>query len=147
MVHSLFKPKKFISLFAFALVMFMSCLPVFAVEIPLIGSLANIIGIFLGAVVAGIAGALMLNLIDRIIADKQRQTITKKQIEKGNEILDTQMKLKNIAEVKLDQKKMRVQDSITERHVAGVETMKKAIDEVRSNMEEDPFANLRDLLE
>ena len=32
MVHSLFKPKKIISLFAFALVMFMACLPVFAVE-------------------------------------------------------------------------------------------------------------------
>ena len=33
-------------------------IPIFAVEIPLIGSLANILGIFFGAVVAGIIGAI-----------------------------------------------------------------------------------------
>ena len=55
-------------------------IPVFAIEIPLIGSLANIIGIFLGAVVAGIAGAFVLNLLDKLIAEKQKKLITEKQI-------------------------------------------------------------------
>ena len=40
-------------------------IPVFAIEIPLLGSLANIMGIFLGAVVSGIIGALILRLIDK----------------------------------------------------------------------------------
>lgn len=35
-------------------------IPIFAVEIPLLGSLANILGIFLGAVVAGIIGAIAI---------------------------------------------------------------------------------------
>ena len=37
-------------------------IPVLAVEIPLIGSLASIIGIFLGTVVAGLIGAIVINL-------------------------------------------------------------------------------------
>ncbi len=40
-------------------------IPIFAVEIPLLGSLANILGIFLGAVVAGIIGAIAINIIEK----------------------------------------------------------------------------------
>ncbi len=47
-------------------------IPVFNIQIPLLGSLANILGIFLGAVVAGIVGAIALNLIDKAIAKKQK---------------------------------------------------------------------------
>ena len=42
-------------------------IPVFAFEIPLLGSLANILGIFLGAVVAGIIGAIVINFLDKLI--------------------------------------------------------------------------------
>ena len=75
--------------------------PIFAFEIPLIGSLANIIGIFLGAVVAGIAGALVLNLLDKLIAKKQKQEITEKQIDKGNEVLAKQAQVIAVNEEKL----------------------------------------------
>lgn len=46
-------------------------IPVFNVQIPLLGSLANILGIFLGALVAGIIGAIVLNLLEKAIAKKQ----------------------------------------------------------------------------
>ena len=45
-------------------------IPGLAFEIPLLGSLSNIIGMFLGALVSGLIGALALNLIDRIISNK-----------------------------------------------------------------------------
>lgn len=47
-------------------------IPVFNIQIPLLGSLANILGIFLAAVVAGIIGAITLDIFDKIIAKKQK---------------------------------------------------------------------------
>ena len=47
-------------------------IPVFAFEIPLLGSLASIIGIFLGAVVSGIIGAIAINLIEKRIEKSQK---------------------------------------------------------------------------
>lgn len=67
-------------------------IPPFGVEIPVIGSLANILGMFLGAVVAGIIGAIVINIIDRRIAKQQKDDNLDSQIEKKNEILNTQGK-------------------------------------------------------
>lgn len=39
-------------------------IPFFALEIPLLGSMANIFGMFLGALISGIVGALALRIID-----------------------------------------------------------------------------------
>ena len=62
-------------------------IPIFAVEIPLLGSLANILGIFLGAVVAGIIGAIAINIIEKQIEKSMKRDNVDAQIEKGNEIL------------------------------------------------------------
>lgn len=64
-------------------------IPGFAFQIPLLGSLANLLGIFLGALVSGLIGALALNLIDRMIAKKLRSSNISMQIDKQNEILKT----------------------------------------------------------
>ena len=64
-------------------------IPIFAVEIPLLGSLANILGIFLGAVVAGIIGAIAINIIEKQIEKSMKRDNVDAQIEKGNEILRT----------------------------------------------------------
>ena len=72
-------------------------IPVFATPIPLLGSLANILGLFFGALVSGIIGALALDLIDRIVAKKQKRLNEEKQIEKKNEILATQGTIKAVA--------------------------------------------------
>ena len=62
-------------------------IPVLAFEIPLFGSLANILGIFFGAVVAGIIGAIAIHLIEKQVENKLRRDNLDAQINKGNEIL------------------------------------------------------------
>ena len=42
------------------------------IELPLLGSLANIIGMFLASLVSGLIGAIIINLIDKFIAKKQK---------------------------------------------------------------------------
>ncbi|MGT2757309.1 hypothetical protein [Streptococcus ovuberis] len=76
-------------------------IPVFAIEIPLLGSLANILGIFFGAVSSGIVGAIAINLIEKQIAKSMTQENIDAQITKGNEILRTQHQLQGVSEVKL----------------------------------------------
>ena len=68
-------------------------IPGFAFEIPLLGSLASLIGMFLGAIVSGLIGALALNLIDRMISKKLKSINEKQQIDKRNDIIATQEKL------------------------------------------------------
>ena len=119
--------------------------PVFAFEIPLIGSLANIIGIFLGAVVAGIAGALVLNLLDKLIAKKQKQEITEKQIDKGNEVLTKQAQVIAINEEKLRRTKASSLSTIKERHEAAAELMKQSTDFILSGNESDNSGDLSDI--
>lgn len=119
--------------------------PVFAFEIPLIGSFANIIGIFLGAVVAGIAGALVLNLLDKLIAKKQKQEITEKQIDKGNEVLAKQAQVIAVNEEKLRRTKASSLSTIKERHEAAAELMKQSTDFILSGDESDNSGDLSDI--
>jgi len=91
-------------------------IPIFAVEIPLIGSLANIIGIFLGAVVSGIIGAIVINLIDKFIANRQKAEAVKNQVEKGNDVINTQRKLIAVKKMQIQKTKASVENSITARH-------------------------------
>ncbi len=111
--------------------------PVFAAEIPLMGSLANILGIFLGAIVAGIAGALVLNLIDKLIAKKQRQEITEMQIDKGNEVLAKQAQMMAVNNEELRRTKVKTEWAIKERHKAAAEIMKEAMDYIFSEKDID----------
>ena len=50
-------------------------IPVFAFEIPILGSLASLLGIFMGGLVAGIIGAIAMNLIDKAVASGSLQVI------------------------------------------------------------------------
>ena len=90
--------------------------PVFAVEIPLLGSLASIFGIFFGAIVAGIAGALVLNWIDQVIGNRVKLENTKQQIEKGNDAIVVQQNLLDLTQKKLAGEKMVVKNTIEKHH-------------------------------
>lgn len=68
-------------------------IPVMAVEIPLLGSLANITGMFLASLICGVVGAIVINRIDQYIAKLQQNDNLESQIDKKNEILETQDKL------------------------------------------------------
>ena len=99
-------------------------IPFFAIKIPLLGSLANILGIFFGAVIAGLIGALALNLIDKAIVKRQRRCNTVQQIEKMNQVLDTQAKLITVASAKTEDTKQEAINDINERHKEAASIMK-----------------------
>lgn len=112
-------------------------IPIFAVEIPLLGSLANILGIFLGAVVAGIIGAIAINIIEKQIEKSMKQENVDAQITKGNEILRTQHQLQVVNEAKLDHTKSVAAQNIHERHSAAANMMADSVENIRKNCATD----------
>lgn len=91
-------------------------IPFLAVEIPLLGSLANIIGIFMGASISGVIGAIAINFIQKKLEKKLKNVATIKQIEKGNEVLVTQAKIQKVSEQKLIYTKIQTASNIKNRH-------------------------------
>lgn len=91
-------------------------IPVLTIEIPLIGSLSNIIGIFLGASISGVIGAVAINFIQKTIEKKMKNEALSKQIDKGNEVLATQYKIQKLNEEKLIYQKRQVALNIINRH-------------------------------
>ena len=112
-------------------------IPIFAVEIPVLGSLANILGIFLGAVVAGIIGAIAINIIEKQIEKSMKQENVDAQIAKGNEILRTQHQLQVVNETKLDHTKSVAAQNIHERHSAAANMMADSVENIRKNCATD----------
>lgn len=111
-------------------------IPGFAFEIPLLGSLASLVGMFLGALVSGLIGALALNLIDRLIAKKLKRINTQQQIEKKNEILATQSQLNQVAAKKVEKTRNETITSIQDRHAEAADIMKESISKIMSNSED-----------
>lgn len=85
------------------------------IQIPGLGSLANMMGLFFASMISGIIGAIILHLIDKAIAKQQRANNAYAQIEKGNDILNKQTAIVDIKERKLDRTKATVQESMRER--------------------------------
>lgn len=112
-------------------------IPVFAAEIPLFGSLANVVGIFMGAVVAGIIGAIAINMIDKATEKKRKQENTEHQVEKSNEILNTQHKVKIVNEAQLENDKANAQANISCRHQEASEIMKDSFGNIMENFVSD----------
>jgi gas vesicle protein len=124
-------------------------IPGFAFEIPLLGSLASLVGMFLGALVSGLIGALALNLIDRIISKKLKRINEKQQIDKRNDILVTQDKLIKVVEVKAGVTREKVTNNIKERHENAAESIKSSIERIKKNSEEinKPLAENAEIVE
>ena len=110
-----------------------SLIPVFSIEIPLIGSLASILGLFFGAVGAGIIGAILLNYIDKKIAKKQKGESNKNIIDKSNKVLSLQAEQQIINTVKLDNIKLTANQNIINRHEDAAEIMKKSMASIMDN--------------
>lgn len=104
--------------------------PFLAIEIPLLGSPANLIGTFMGAIVCGVIGAIAINIINRHIAEQQKQANFDAQIEKKNEILALQ---DSLIAVKADKVTSAVQNtviSVVERHNEAAARMTKIAESV-----------------
>lgn len=113
----------------------------FAFEIPLLGSLANLLGIFLGGVVAGIIGAIVINLLQKQIDKAKKSALTEETIKKGNEILNLQYQAQIVGEALLERDKDDVQSNISGRHQAASTIMRDAYENIMEDFVVD-FSNV-----
>lgn len=120
-------------------------IPIFAIEIPLIGSLANILGIFLGAVVSGITGAIIINFITKIVSKKHDSEITKKQIDKGNKILSLQEEVFNLKKEELETQKEKKGMEIKRRHEEADEYIKQILNKFSEEKNSIKEANFNEI--
>ncbi|MDY3732894.1 MAG: cation diffusion facilitator family transporter [Alloprevotella sp.] len=111
-------------------------IPAFAFQIPLLGSLASLLGMFFSALVSGLIGALALNLIDRLISNKLKVINEVQQIDKRNEILTTQNKLIRVVEQNVESTRETSYRNIKNRHSDAYESMRSSVEHIMKNSEE-----------
>ena len=105
----------------------LSTIPFFAFDIPLLGSLASIVGIFMGAVVAGIVGAITMNQIDKALAQAKLRENTAQIISRGNHVLATQKELFVVTAIGTASRKAKSAQAIGDRHSALQKAMKSVV--------------------
>lgn len=111
--------------------------PGMQIELPLLGTLANIIGMFLASLVSGLVGAIIINLIDKFIAKKQKSDAQAAAIEKQNQIITKQHQIQIVNEVLLDKDKENTQSNISGRHQEAFSIMKDAYGNIMEDFVED----------
>lgn len=109
-------------------------IPGFQIQIPLLGSLASIIGMFLGGLVCGLIGALALNLIDRMISKKLKKQNLGQQIFKKNEIIKTENQLVEVVENNVNSTIKNTFQNIHERHVETKDIIGETLQNITQNM-------------
>lgn len=110
-------------------------IPVMAIEIPLLGSIASLIGIFMGGVVSGIIGAIAINKIDKYVSKRLKNEQTKKQIEAGNKTLALQESMRIVAEAKKEEIKSTTTANIKKRHQTAVDIAKEITEKIHAKDE------------
>lgn len=108
----------------------LSTIPGFSFSIPLLGSLASILGMVGGGLISGLLGALALNFINRLIAKKLQADNMSKQIEVKNDILNVQSKQKIFAEKNLEKVKKVSSDKIIENHENAKVIINESLDRI-----------------
>lgn len=111
-------------------------IPVLAFEIPLLGSLANLIGGLSGALVCGLIGALALNMIDRMIAERMRIENDNQRHAKRNEIILTQERRIVVAGIRVAESKVNANSNVAQRHADAGERFKDSQNAVERNSKE-----------
>lgn len=111
--------------------------PGMQIELPLLGTLANVIGMFLASLVSGLAGAIIINLIDKFIAKKQKSDAQAVTIEKGNQIIAKQHQIQIVSEALLERDKENTQSNISGRHQEAASIMKDTYKNIMENFAED----------
>lgn len=111
-------------------------IPGMQTPLPLIGTLASIIGVFLSSLVSGIIGAMVLNVIDKYIAKKRKDAMNEKIYKKANDILITQLKLRFVLEENTMRKKENVSSSIAKRHAFAQQQMYESLNNINKNRSE-----------
>ena len=110
--------------------------PPFAIEIPYLGSIASLLGVFLGGLVSGLIGALALNKIDRMISEYLKKENTEQIIDKGNTTIALQTQLIGVLEKKLENTCTNTASNIKGRHGNAAIAMRQAIENISNNSNE-----------
>lgn len=105
------------------------------IKIPLVGSLANMMGLFFASMISGVAGAIILNLIDKAIAKQQRADNVYAQIDKGNGILSNQNELISLKEQKLDETKECAANSMRDRNIQANHILRLTATEMKDSLD------------
>lgn len=113
--------------------------PGMQLTIPLLGTLAHVIGLFLGSLIAGLIGAIVMNLIDKFIAKRLRDEADRAIIKRGNDVLKIQDAQINVAQVNMNKHKKEVATEILERHKACSEHMEDAKATIAFNENDVPI--------
>ena len=112
---------------------FLMTIPGFAIEIPLFGSIASIVGLFMGALVSGIIGGIILNFLNRFIQKKLKKMASEQAVKQGGVVLRKQGQLLNLNENRLAEEQKKSSVEIKERHKGSAELQKNIISCVRNN--------------
>lgn len=111
--------------------------PGMQIELPLLGTLANVIGMFLASLVSGLVGAIIINLIDKFIAKKQKSDAQAAAIEKGNQIIAKQHQIQIVSEALLERDKENAQTNISGRHKEVTSLIRDAYENIMEDFVED----------
>lgn len=111
--------------------------PGMQIVLPFMGTLANVIGMFLASLVSGLLGAIIINLIDKFIAKHQRAELQAEQLKKGNEVVIMQHEILDINAEILSQKKENTAASIGSRHAAAAKEISNSMKNIYGNESEE----------
>lgn len=112
--------------------------PGMQIELPLLGTFANVIGMFLASVVSGLVGAIIINLIDRFIAKKQKSDLQAAAIRTGNQIIAKQHQIQVVNEVLLERNINNANSNISERHQEAASVMRDAFGNIMEDFAKEP---------
>lgn len=126
---------------------FLLTVPGIQIEIPLIGTLANIIGLFLSSLVSGLVGAIVLNRIDIFITKKLKEESDIQIIDKKNKIMNLQQKQLFISESHTVALKENVMSEISENHALAKDVMRKSLNNIFGNEKSNDSRNMDNISE
>ncbi|MFC0525898.1 hypothetical protein ACFFGV_20175 [Pontibacillus salicampi] len=109
---------------------FLLTVPGMQIEIPLIGTLANTIGLFLSSLVSGLVGAIVLNLIDKFIAKKLKEEKYEQIIDKKNGIISLQQVQISVAENRVVALKENIMSEVSENHALAKGAMRQSLNNI-----------------
>lgn len=112
-------------------------IPVFSVEIPILGSIASIVGMFIGALIAGVLGALIIDRVKLYFTSKIRNKTHGDKMRVVNRILYNQEVDARVKEVVLLEMIHNTYGSISNRHKNAKEELSEKLNNIYSNLEDD----------
>ena len=104
-------------------------IPKFGDPIPLLGTIANILGMFLASLLTGILGAVIINRLDQFISKKLIEENQKQQADKKNELLRIQDVQIFVAEQNVAVKRNHIFSKMSQNH--------QKLRELLSNVQEE----------